>query len=958
MKATGRSVRAFAFAAAVSLCATFSGQGATYYLKSGMTDLSVAGSYTLDEAGNTPATTPPGSADEVVVPSGTFAISGSSASFTTLSGVKRVRPKDGAVLEFTIEPDDTRTFEAPINWNADSFIYYTEASIRCYGKVVKKGGGTLILASSGNTKFGSTYQDYFTSFDLQAGTLKMPQHALGAMYYGDVTMAEGTKLVTTGDIDDASKATFTSLRSLNGYGIVTNETKRSGGQVCAVYGRNVVYTSEFHGRLCYPVKHWLPGRFKQYGDSVGFTSAVVVENNLGHLHDGYDRGCYEFENVALLGPSDILEPYGSGAGYHYFGGADGTIAKNVTLYTATYPTFFDAGWHGGLTLSGNWQVMADKLDLAVSKWLVLMGSNAVPCTISGGFSEANWAGKDYASPDGVPYTIFVEKLGSGAWRFAGNRGHGGGFAIKEGSLQFESIAEKGIASSLGRSTNLTTACSVRNVSPYRVNYAFSLGTTNATAATAAFEFVGSKSGASSTRPLVLVGNGGAIRASGTETARLGFGDVSALASGETTLVIDGTNTLFNTISGVKDGAGRVSVVKDGSGEWYLSCSNTFTGDLAVNAGTLTVLGPKYTWYRFTVKRIGNETLYNLKFRQLALYDANGIRQNICLKVATPPASGASTGGAAFYPDSDSVGLAPGSFAFGSKTFRVKYETDSYVDQLFSDVGNTVYTTSGVTRFDGETSFGKPFSLYTYNTDSSGTMNIRYDNPNSWVPFVMRLTNGTPEIVSYDLEMWYDSRGTNVCPKIATMEASIDGVNWDLVETNALGEVVAEHDYDFDIPLNHMTSEYGTANRWLSDGTAQVNWSPTKGTTPRPGAGFPIRSRADHLPMPLQNVRSVSVATNATLKTDTEVVIRSLKVDVAGAGTMDGFTFAEDGTLNVIAADVSQSMDLPGTYVNCTGVDNIGRWSLELNGVSSRKFKPVVVNGRISLLIRGLTITVR
>ena len=930
-------------------------QGATYYLKSGMTDLSVAGSYTLDEAGSTPATTPPGAADEVVVPAGTFAFSGSSASFATLSGVKRVRPNSGAVLEITIADDDTRTFEAPINWDAEKDTFNHEDKIHCYGTVVKKGAGTLILASSGNTKIGSTYQDYFTSFDLQAGTLKMPQHALGAMYYGDVTMAEGTKLVTTGDIDSASKPTFTYLRALNGYGTVTNETARD-GQVCTVFGRELVYASEFHGRFCYPVKHWLPGRFKQYGDSVGFTAAVVVENNKGHLQDGYDRGCYEFENVALLGPSSIIEPYNEGAGFHYFGGEDGTIAKTVTLYTRKYPMFFDAGWHGGLTFTGNWNVLADSLNLAVSKWVVLMGSNAVPCTITGGFSENAYLDKEYESPDKVPYTIFVEKQGSGAWRFAGSRSHGGGFAIKEGALQFESIAEKGESSSLGRSTNLTSACSERDVSPYRVPYAFALGTTAAApAAPAAFEFVGSKSSGSTTRPLVLVGSGGAIRASGTATARLGFGDVSALAAGETTLVIDGTNTFFNTISGVKDGAGRVNVVKAGSGEWYLSCSNTFTGDLAVNAGTLTVLGPKYTWFRFTVKQSGNQK-NQLNFRQVALYDAAGIRQNICLKVTPSPVNNSST---VFWPDSDGTGLAPGSFAFGSKTFRLKGPPNQYIDQLFSDVGNT--TSAGITRFDGEISYGNSCSIQAMTTTGSGSeQNIRPDTPSTWIPFVMRLTNGAPEIVSYDIEGWYDTRGTNVWPRIATMEASIDGVKWDLVETNALGEVVAEHDYDFTMPLwkGTPTEGYGSANCWFSDGKGQVNWSPTKGTTPRPGAGFPMRSRADYLPMPLQNVRSVSVASGATLRTQTPVMISSLKVNAAGAGTMDGFTFAENGTLNVTAESFADSIDLPGTYVNCTGLGNIAGWSLELNGVSSRKFKPVVVNGQIRLLLHGFTVTIR
>ena len=88
-------------------------QGTDYYVKPGATDLSVASSYTTGSAGGSDATTPPGSSDEVWIPAETFAIAGDSASFTTLSGVKRVRPNDGAVLEFTIAENDTRTFDAP-----------------------------------------------------------------------------------------------------------------------------------------------------------------------------------------------------------------------------------------------------------------------------------------------------------------------------------------------------------------------------------------------------------------------------------------------------------------------------------------------------------------------------------------------------------------------------------------------------------------------------------------------------------------------------------------------------------------------------------------------------------------------------------------------------------------------------------------------------------------------------
>jgi autotransporter-associated beta strand protein len=461
-----------------------------------------------------------------------------------------------------------------------------------------------------------------------------------------------------------------------------------------------------------------------------------------------------------------------------------------------------------------------------------------------------------------------------------------------------------------------------------------------------FEFVGATSGVSRTRPLVLNGKGGAIRASGIGSARLGFGDVSALAAGETTLVIDGTNTLFNTISGVRDGAGRVNVVKNGDGDWYLSCSNTFSGDLAVNAGTLTVLGPKYTWFRFTVKQTGNSN-YVIAFRQLALYDANGVRQNIGLSVAPPEANDANT---TFWPDSDSAGLAPGSFAFGSKTFLVRlYDAvDRWVNQLFGDV------TSSNTFPDGTYS-GDRFRMRVYKTDDGSTQGIKKSNPNSWIPFVMRLTNGAPEIVSYDILSYWHTSGTNEWPKIATMEASIDGVNWDLVETNDLGEVLAEHNYDFSIPLGGSKNN---SNMWFSDGSQLNGRTPSKATTPRPGAGFPIRGRVANFTMPLQNVRSISVAAGATLKTETEVVISSLKVDVGGAGTMDGFTFAETGTINVLTDATSQPIELPGTYVNCIGLENVAGWDIEVNGNRTQKFIPEVVDGHIRLRTRGLVLIYR
>jgi len=385
----------------------------------------------------------------------------------------------------------------------------------------------------------------------------------------------------------------------------------------------------------------------------------------------------------------------------------------------------------------------------------------------------------------------------------------------------------------------------------------------------------------------------------------------------------------------------------------LSGTNTFSGDLHVKAGTLTVLGDKYSWFRFTVKEVGGVANI-LSIRQLALYDANGIRQNICLKV-NPPVLGDSGAMLGYHPDCDWAGLEPGAFAFGVDYRLSSYNANNYVDQMFSDVGNTV-SSPGIVRADGVVSLGASFSLGFVTTADFKPLNIN-KSTGVEIPLVMRLTNGAPEIVAYDIESFWNTGGTNQWPKIATMEASVDGVNWDLVETNAAGAVVAEHEYDFSIPLGGPNGD--NSNRWFSDGEKQVNWNSTTGTTPRPGKGFPMRARAD-LPTPLANVRSVSVAAGATLKTDAEVEIRSLKVDAVGAGTIDGFTFAEhNGTLDVVFSDGKPvAGELPGTYVNCKGLANIAQWGLKVNGEPKSRYRVNIKDGVITFAIRGLIVSFR
>ena len=1139
--------------------------GMTYYLKPGATDLSVKESYTTGSAGGAAATVPPGASDEVVVPAGTFAIAGGSTSFTTLSGVKRVRPENGAVLEITVGDNDTQTFEAPVNWNGESYVYNSEGNIKGYGKIVKKGNGTLILASSGNTKYGNYNQDYFTGLEIVQGTLKMPQYAVGNMYFGDVAISNGATLVTCGNLNDDEKGTQTLVLSLAGYGTITNESGRlRNGQAFSTIGRTIMVDNEFHGRFCHPVRFWLEGRLVHYGHDTGIELPVVVQNNRGDLNNGTGRGVYAFEDAAMLGPGAFVQYYGEGGGLHYFGGEDTTIEKPQYLYCYKYPVFFDAGWHGGIRFTGGWSVTGDSLAAACQKWLVLTGSNTVPCTIEGGFGENTFSDKGWQAEDGIPYTIVVQKLGSGTWRFKGTRRHGGGFAIEEGTLQFDGIDEKGMLCSLGLSTNLTDLTTARDLSGHRKNYAFTLGSTNASAPKAVFEYMGHVPAVCTTRPLVLVGKGGALRAS---DGRLTFGDVSARDANATpTLTLDGTGS-GNIARNISDGAtgAKVNVTKDGTGSWTLAGDQTFTGDITVKQGHLAIRAPvsyeyaDYKWFRLSIAQIGLGGVNEMRIRQISLFDKDGVRQNAGLTLAGLPETSAglvlaptniapgqvyydrSAAGKTVVSFANSGDWVSGSLAYAfdevysggnGGCFTVRWKSGSnncspnpsdrstwipivmhlpdsanpithfdivginrtadpnngYLptrillegshdgavwDEVYSNVdtsepllaqNNTGYNlwisdggisstvesrsrpidkgcqlsksgdlersyfswfrlsiaelgdnsnngsasdnctlsirkislfdkygnrlNSGLTMAEGPTTedkqsrtilgtvpqagqvgydvsaagkimysfyageleelFDEAYSgndgrnIFIWNDGSNTPLVPNPKNRNTWIPIVMHLETAV-NVHHFDIQCFDNNDWRS--PKRIMLEGSADGVDWYVLYNNATtGEA------------NSITPE--SYNWWLSDGVEGKNANHARPA----GTGFAVSTSyvPDEAVTQFPGGVNVQVLPGATLTAENATqTIKSLKVDSAGAGTLDGFTFAENGTIDVTFADAfPQTAVLPGTYVNCEGLENVAGWDIKVNGSPSRKYRASVKDGAITFVVRGLTISFR
>ena len=86
--------------------------------------------------------------------------------------------------------------------------------------------------------------------------------------------------------------------------------------------------------------------------------------------------------------------------------------------------------------------------------------------------------------------------------------------------------------------------------------------------------------------------------------------------------------------------------------------------------------------------------------------------------------------------------------------------------------------------------------------------------------------------------------------------------------------------------------------------------------------------------------SVKVAANASLAVSGSetVTIKALELPAAGGGMIDGFAFAEDGTLDVtgLAPGGGSSVTIPVAFANATGLGNMSGWTLTLDGVPTRR----------------------
>jgi len=590
----------------------------TFYVASGAADWSVKESYFMDAARTVPASSVPGADDTINVPAETYAFDSESASFATMAGVKRLRPSEGTVLDVTVGEGKSATLSAMIYMDETMQETMSDSVDAVKSTFVKRGAGTLELSQA-----SPSYHTFDTSVDVQGGVLKLCQTGYYRGYFGNIAVADGATLWMPN-----AQAYLHSINVAEG-GVVHGAFF----QLLKVYSiANVPYVpSHVRGKLTGLVRIWTYGSIFLENEANEMTSGVIVEGGNGALNrpDNLRGVVYvkKFDRtgaISSLGTSGLLESDLGGGGFSFLGTEDSFDAR-ITV-SSTYPGFLDAG-AGALAWSGllypNW---ADSRPVGVRRFFFL-GTNAVESVFSGSVGSI--------TADSVTYPMHLTKAGSGIWRFTGSNGHLGGVTVADGTLRYDSIAEKGYPSALGKATVLTADDAAAVAKGEYVNYAVTIGSTNIIGKPV-FEYTGAATGVASTRPIVLAGAGGSVRAS--SAAGLDLTGVSARDAAATpTLMLDGASTAENVMRNVSDGAtgAKVNVTKSGSGTWTLSGNLGFSGKLKVEDGRLNIRGAKdrspvykdFTWYRFSIAKLTGGQTGNLKMPTLGLFDKDG--NNLC-----------------------------------------------------------------------------------------------------------------------------------------------------------------------------------------------------------------------------------------------------------------------------------------------------------------------------------------
>ena len=637
-------------------------------------------------------------------------------------------------------------------------------------------------------------------------------------------------------------------------------------------------------------------------------------------------------------------PGGQTPTFRYIGTADNAVTDKDIYYdnsgsSAPGVGVFDAGPHGDLTFNGKW-------DWTTRTWgrdhllirYTLIGSNTVPCRINGVIGL-----KDNPN-NGLTGMLGIAKRGTGCWKIANtNNFFTAPVYVEEGTLDFTNIKEKGERCALG------TAMDLKDLSTpgvyddaADVPYAIRLG--NATRrypeeGLATLRYSSATNASCTTRPIALAGDGRVV----SDTHKLILRGVSSAATGINRLVLDGDTTgVTNVLHDVTDGAPagmRTGVVKDGAGAWILTGTNSFTGPLVVNGGTLILKRPsdQYTWYRLVIKdshMIDSSAGYDgYKIGRIGLFDGDGYRQNVGLTCIMDFPQNA---GAVLDENLPSF-LEPGQYGWGMpKRYSWWIRNEDTNGQGLSALCNA----------------GECWDNSCLYFTRSGIKAHYLDETNKYVFIDMRLTNGTPEIAYYDIAVVYQRGSTYEQYNIKTWSllGSTDGITWD--ELHAVADSMSDDpDQKMKVPT--------TSNSWMAQ-NRKTNSSDTSATQYNTAKLQEIASRraATNIPFFDNTVEYVTVANGGVLEADGDITLSRFRAAAGAApGVVRGFALAASCTIDV--TDIPAGATVIDVPIAFEGVaPETAAWTALVDGAPAGTFKAMARNGRLQLLRKGIQILFR
>ncbi len=314
-----------------------------------------------------------------------------------------------------------------------------------------------------------------------------------------------------------------------------------------------------------------------------FTGTTTISSGVLQLGTGSTTGSVASTSIVnngtlVLNRSDNLTwttPISGSGGFTKDG--SNTVTLNAAL-TYTGPTSITAG---KLQPASTLSLPTSNVTIAAAGTLAANGNAMSLASLNGAGTVENGSASVSSTitlngsgsftglvRNGGAASLSMVKTGSGTQSLDNANTFTGSVSITGGILSTNNLANGSSASGIGASSSAATNLSLNG---------------------GALRYTG---GATSTdRRFELGPNGGSLDASGTGAITFtATNDLSfTAAAGARTLTLTGTSTAANTLAArVVDGTSATSLVKDGSGTWALTNSNTYSGGTSLNAGVLSI----------------------------------------------------------------------------------------------------------------------------------------------------------------------------------------------------------------------------------------------------------------------------------------------------------------------------------------------------------------------------------